>query len=379
MSEYIPRLREELVAAATREHAGQRRRRAVRPAHVAFAAAAAAIAASLVLAVSAIEVANDEQPVGTLPPGTALSYRVAPAPGDDGAAMAERAAEVLRARIAAAGIADARVTVVGDRVGVDANSADRAAIAALAAPGTLAIYDWEESVLGPDGRPAPGDDGVTGGPGAGQEASVSRYEAVLRAAKAQGTSGPPAFWLVDDAAREVLAGPQLSRDALDRESAPEGARVAEVPGGVRVVQAERSSPAAPGGWYALDDSAALGNADVADARAARDSMTGEPAAVFDFTPAGQRAFGELTREIAQRGADARRPGEDPIQAAQHLAMVLDDRLVAVPFINFQETPDGIDGKTGAQIQGGLSSQRAEQIAIILNTGPMPVALEPRSP
>jgi SecD/SecF fusion protein len=61
-----------------------------------------------------------------------------------------------------------------------------------------------------------------------------------------------------------------------------------------------------------------------------------------------------------------------------MAMVLDDQLVAVPFINFQDAPDGIDGRTGAQIQGGLSGQRAEQIAIMLNTGPLP-ALKPQSP
>jgi SecD/SecF fusion protein len=143
-----------------------------------------------------------------------------------------------------------------------------------------------------------------------------------------------------------------------------------------VVQADRMGP---GGWYALGDSAALGNADVARARATRDPANQEPVAVFDFTPAGRQAFSELTRAIAQRGADRQRPGEDPIRASQHMAMVLDDQLVAVPFINFQDVPDGIDGRTGAQIQGGLSGQRAEQIAIMLNTGPLPVALEPQSP
>jgi SecD/SecF fusion protein len=376
MSEYIPRLREELVAAAAREHAGQRRRLAVRPSRVALAVAVAAVAATFVLAVSAIEVADDK-PVGTLPSGTALAYRVAPAPGGDGAALAERAGEVLRTRVAEAGIADAQVTVSGDRIGVDADGADRASIAALAAPGVLGIYDWEASVLGPDGRPAPDDDSVTGGQGAGQQASVSRYEAVMRAAKARGSQGSTVFWLVDDGVREVLAGPRSSRAALTGGgSAPEGASVVEVPGGVRVVQAERMSP---GGWYAIGDGAALGNADVADARAARDPVTQDPAVVFDFTPAGQRTFSELTRAIARRGADRQRPGEDSIRAAQHFAIVLDDRLVSVPFIDFQDAPDGIDGRIGAQIQGGLSEQRAEQIAIMLDTGPMPVALEPQSP
>ncbi len=372
MSEYIPRLREELVAAAAREHAGQRRRLAVRPARVALVLAVAAVAATFVLAVSAIEVADDETPAGTLPAGTALTYRAVPPPGDDAAAMAERAAEVLRARIAAAGIADARVHVAGTRVGVEADSADRAPIAALAAPGELGIYDWEASVLGPDGRPAPGEDSVTGGQGAGQEASVSRYEAVLRAAKAEGTQGAPVYWLVDDVTREVLAGPRWSRDALTGgRSVPEGARVAEVPAGVSVVQA---GPSKHGGWYALDG-AAIGNADVSGARAARDPATREPIVAFGFTPEGQKTFGSLTREIAHRGADGLRPGEDPIRAAQHLAIVLDDRLLSVPFIDFRQAPDGIDGSGGAQIQGGLSGQRAEQIATILETGPMPVTLE----
>ena len=90
-------------------------------------------------------------------------------------------------------------------------------------------------------------------------------------------------------------------------------------------------------------------------------------------------FEALTREIAHRGQRLAVPGEDPLRAVQHLAIVLDDRLVSVPFIDFQQTPDGIDGTSGAQIQGGLSSQRAKQIATIHNTGPMPVTLEPDAP
>ncbi|HET8953900.1 MAG TPA: hypothetical protein VFN44_25480, partial [Solirubrobacteraceae bacterium] len=97
---------------------------------------------------------------------------------------------------------------------------------------------------------------------------------------------------------------------------------------------------------------------------------------FDFTPAGQRAFGELTREIAHRGADRRQPGEDVIRASQHLAIVLDDHLATVPFINPQDAPDGIDGRRGAQIQGGLTLDRAREIAAILDAGPLPATLEP---
>ncbi len=372
MSGYIPRLREELVAAAAREHAGQRRRVAVRPRRVGLVLAAAAMALAVVLAVGAIQVANDERPVVSLPPGTALSYRVTTVPGTDAASAAERSAKVLRARIGAAGISGATISVAGDRVGVDAAGADLATIEALAVPGRLAIYDWEASVLGPDGRPAPADESVTGGPAAGQAAAVSRYEAVVRASRAQGTQAPPAYWLVDDAARMVLAGPQWTRDALTGDDAvPEGAPVHEAPGGVRVVQGQ-----APDLWYALGDRAALGNADVAGARAARDPVNGDPIVAFRFTPTGLDAFTALTRDISRRGQAASRPGEDPVTVAQHLAFVLDDRIASVPFIHPREAPDGIDGSDGAQIQGGLSSQRAGQIATILDTGPMPASLTP---
>ena len=370
MSEYIPRLREQLVAAAAREQAGQRHRPRVRPRRVAVAFAAAAVLVVAVVAAVSIELPTDETPVAPVPAEAALAYRVMPVPGTDANAAAEASADVLRDRIAAAGIRGATVTVDGDRVGVDVDGAARGQVAALAVPGKLEIYDWEASVLGRDGRPAPADDGTTGGQDAGRGAAVSEYEAVRRAAKADRTAGPPAYWLVDTAQRLVLDGPAWSRDAL----AGRG-DVLEVPGGVRVVRAE-GVPAAADRWYALADGAALGNADVADARAGVDPATGEPIVTFDLTTRGQSAFSAVTREIARRGQATAVPGEDPMRAAQHLAIVLDDQIASVPFINYREAPDGIDGKGGAQIQGGLTSQRTRQIATILDSGPMPATLEP---
>jgi SecD/SecF fusion protein len=65
-----------------------------------------------------------------------------------------------------------------------------------------------------------------------------------------------------------------------------------------------------------------------------------------------------------------------MQALQHIAIVLDDRIASVPFIDFRQVPDGIDGREGAQIQGGLTPERTRQIAAILNSGPMPATLAP---
>ena len=370
MSEYITGLREELVKAAARERAGTRRRLPVRG--LAFAAAAAIVVVALVLAVRAIELPTDEQPALPGADRGALAYRAVPVPGNDGAEAAERSAAVLRDRLAAAGIADAKVEVSGDRVTVDAPPAARATVQALAVPGELGIYDWEVSVLGPEGRHWPARAQVTGGQDAGRSGAISHYEAVLRAAKADGTDGPPVYWLVDDALRDVLEGPQWSRDALG--PVPEGARVVQAPGGVRVV---RALAAGADRWYALADPPAVDNADVASATAVRDPVTNEPVVAFELTSHGREMFHALTREIAHRGADAHVPGtSDPMASAQHLAIVLDDELASVPFINHQEVPDGIDGSVGVSIEGGLSEARAREIAILLESGPMPATLVP---
>ena len=59
---------------------------------------------------------------------------------------------------------------------------------------------------------------------------------------------------------------------------------------------------------------------------------------------------------------------------QHLAIVIDDRIVTVPFINFRMAPEGIDGAKGVQISGGLTPETARQTAAIVSTGPLVGAL-----
>ena len=321
MTDYIPRLREELVAAATREQAGVRHRPRLRPQGLVPVLATAAVVAAVIVALLVVEFPRDETPVAPSPVAPALTYRVMPA------AAAQESADVLRERFAAAGIRGATVTVDGDRIRVDAGGAAPGAVAALTVPGELRIFDWEASVLGPSGRPAPGNAGVTGGQDAGRGGAVSRDEAERRAAKADSP-------------------------------------------GARVVRAEGGAA----GWYAIDLSAAIDNADIASARASRDPATGDPIVTLDFDAPGQRMFSALTRVVAQRGARTALPGET-MSAMQHIAIVLDDQVASVPFINFREVPDGIDGRDGAQIQGGLTLERTRQIATILESGPLPATLE----
>ena len=55
--------------------------------------------------------------------------------------------------------------------------------------------------------------------------------------------------------------------------------------------------------------------------------------------------------------------------------MVDDRILSVPFIDFREAPDGIDGAAGVQISGGLTPATARQLAALLSAGPLAADLE----
>jgi preprotein translocase subunit SecD len=303
-TDFIPRLRAELVRAAERRRSPWRRvLPALRP--MAAVAAVALVVVAVVIAVDRSGSRSGE-----------FEYTVA-------GAAAERAAEVMRERLAVAGVAGATVSVGSDgRLAIDAPPESRAAVAALTRPGEFAIYDWEASVLGPDGRPAALDEDVTGGADAGSSAAVPRAEAEARAA-----------------------------------AAPDGARVV------------RAREGGPDRWYALGGEPAVTSADVASAEPILDRQLMLPAVAIEFNERGQEAFSELTRGIAHRGADVRE--------WQHLVMVLDEEIVAVPYINYREAPDGIDGARGAQIPD-ISGQTGRWISAMLVSGPLPAELLPAS-
>jgi hypothetical protein len=319
-SDYIPRLRRELLRAGATEQTrwrGARVARGLRP--LAAAAAIALVAVAVVLAVPdrGSDETAVEQPAGTLH----LTYRV------PGAATAERAAQVMRERLAAAGIDDAGVSVSSSgSLTITAPAGAREDVTALSKRGRLAIYDWERSVLGPRGRPAPSSESVTGGQDAGRAAALTSAEAEERAAARAGAH--------------------------------------------RV----RALSIAPEGWFALGGAPALTNADLEHLDPAVDEQAQEPVVAIELTAPGQTAFRALTRELAQRGSARAANGVDSMEALQHFAVVLDDQIVSLPFIDFRQAPDGIDGSAGTQISGGLTPQTARQTAALLSAGPLPADL-----
>ncbi len=187
---------------------------------------------------------------------------------------------------------------------------------------------------------------------------------------------------------QLIAGPEFAKkdlfiSATGKKQDVKG-EVLTVPPGTVVVSELPSDEGgsviedAKPGWYALKDRPALSGSDITDPKQETDEI-GQPNVTFSFTDEGQQAFQAVTRQIAQRG-QARAIGPVTGQQAEELsgrfAVVLDNEVKTRPLINFAENPDGIDGRTGAQISGGFTSiQDAQDLATILQIGALPINLK----
>jgi preprotein translocase subunit SecD len=157
---------------------------------------------------------------------------------------------------------------------------------------------------------------------------------------------------------------------------PLQAEVLVVPSGTVVLQATAASASDARGFsdphsrfYVLSDHVALSGADISNPLPGTDP-TGRPSIGFSFTPAGSEKFLALTRTVARRGADV----SQAVPLTQHFAVALDDRLLALPGIDFKTYPNGIPGDHGADITGGFTVRSARDIATLLRFGALPVSL-----
>ena len=306
-----------------------------------------------------------------------------------------------------------------------ASAAQRARIISLITQSAqLGFYDWEANVVAPNGRTAAQDlqahdnsvltlsQGASGGPGTAGAGSMSLYDAVVLAANQAprsasrsmarmgpeyymfGAPGSPACAAAAAAAHTapvggthcLLAGPldppghasrQQATDALAAQLpagvSASGGQVLMVPQGTRVLQAvgptgaSFASPSAQ--FFVMRDDAALTGHDIRAAGAGADA-SGQPAVTLGFTPGGEGAFHSATRDIARRGADVSLVGES---LNQHFAVVLDNRLLTVPSIDFRQYPDGIQTDR-ADIAGGFTRQSAADLATQLRYGALPLTL-----
>src|SRR4051812_2715261 len=311
-----------------------------------------------------------------------------------------RTLDIMRDRVDQLGVSEPELQRSGaDQVVVslpDVKNQQRA-IEQVGTTAQMFFYDWEPNVLGENCKPNPTDQSTTGGSAAGQPGSgtLSFYDAVTRASKCPAKTGQntsedaPVYYAVDNKNKKVLSGPEATeKDARDAaaDDVKKGATLSEVvsvqPGTV-VVEAEYDADKKPkdpntAQYYVLNDNFALRGTDIKDPQQNFDNGTGgsgAPIVTFNFTDKGQKIWQSTTRKIVQRGQAQQLPGQDPQAAFQHFAVVLDGKLITVPYIDFQQNPDGIDGSNGSQIEGGFTITSAQNLASLLKSGALPIKLE----
>jgi len=329
--------------------------------------------------------------------GISLTYEAKPTRDAkvDGESI-QRTIDVMNERVNSLGVSEPEIQRSGPNQ-IDVSLPDvkdvRQAEQQVGTTAQLYFYDWEANVVGPDGKPQPYDNAVTGGQNAGKPGagSMSYFDAIKRASGFKPLDLPNSthnglFYGVDTKTRTVLCGPQEREvDAREvcRTLGKNPDKILEVPRGYIVVQAESSSTnkaselAARSAYFVLRDDPALSGKDIRDPKQdynTSPNSTGGPIVTFNFTGSGAKKWQQVTRAIAQFGQSRIGIG-DPRAAAGHFAIVLDNKLISVPLIDPQQNPDGISGENGSMIEGGFTLESAQRLANLIKTGALPLRLE----
>jgi SecD/SecF fusion protein len=340
--------------------------------------------------------------------------------------------ETIRKRTDALGVSEPEIQKAGNNqisIGLpDVANADRAE-EQVGTTAQLQFYDWEPNVIGPNGEPGSGDPNPSG-------RINGLYAAVKRASKGQpkaeetdippdapddltreqadrdNDTAPDRYYLFDPA-HNLLAGPDTACDELlqgyeeelpvsgkppaKREPTkgtecatelrklgsvgpPPGSIVIKVPQGIVVLEDEESTqdlgPESPQFYYVLEDDSELSGSDITNPEQNFDPNTQEPIVTMEFTDDGRKRFANVTKRIAERGASQiRAPGQPADAAFQRFAISLDNQIVSLATIDFEENPEGIDGRTGAQINGIGNLQDTQDLSESLRIGALPINLK----
>ncbi len=356
------------------------------------------------LAASAIVIATKPTVLGLdLRGGTQLVYQAEPTPQTPQVTpdAIDRAIDIIRTRTDKFGVSEPEISRVGTdgiQVGLPDVQNAQQAIDQIGTTAQLYFYDLEANIVPPPKKGLPANPATQPDPNPAATYTLPNlYDAVKFASKRRPecfqnkcTAQGRTFYLFDSKSHELKAGPaERQKDLFLRfrntHRKPPGTTILSVPQGTIVAAAPANpsltlSPAqiSNSPQYVLQDRPALNGTQIKNPQQSFDSLTNQPNVTFDFTDSGRTAFQDVTRTIAQRGAATAPPGTfssgQADQYSQHFAIVLDNQVFSNPIINFVDNPDGIDGRTGAQISGNFTIGSAQDLATILQTGALPVKL-----
>ncbi|HEX4464974.1 MAG TPA: protein translocase subunit SecD [Solirubrobacterales bacterium] len=376
------------------------------------------------IVVSGIVIANKPTKLGLdLKGGVQLVLQGRPTPQQptlDNGSM-EKAVDIIRSGCDQLGVSEIEVARVGSdqiQVGIPGATSVGKATECATKPARLFFFDWEPNLIGREfligGHPGkePPEGPIKDATKEWQEAGrlptkkenqqlivagafPTEYAAVKLASEQKPKPACPKcsssatyYLFANDKEHKLIDGPEYTKGDLfispsGRKRPENVGTVIKVPQGTIVVS-EKPQDAngqvlenAEPGWFALKDDPALSGTEITSPKQETDE-SGQPNVTFKFTDSGRQNFQEVTRQIAQRGA-ASAIGLSSSEAAAatsgHFAVVLDNEVKTRPIINYAENPDGIDGRTGAQISGGFNSiEDAQDLASFLQRGALPINL-----
>ena len=308
-----------------------------------------------------------------------------------------RSVEILRERVDRLGVAEPEIRKQGDdQIVIDLPGVKdpERVIGILGQTAQLELFDLEVNLAPPSnsgGFPSP---------------KQSLHE-LLAGQQALVDEGTETTWYLFDDKKKLLAGPVTDRDALlesdavdkagERGTLPKGWRTFGVPPKTVVVTCGIGEVVCPGAgvenpkqnfYYLFRYDPDNADPDkvapemtgehlkLAGTRQDFDTTTGEPIVTMQFTDEGAERFGEITNREADRGRLKQNiTGGDPQSSFQHFAIVLDRQIKSWPSIDFEQYPNGISGSNGAQITGIGSLEEAKDLALVLQSGALPVTFK----
>ncbi len=194
--------------------------------------------------------------------------------------------------------------------------------------------------------------------------------------------GPPNKYAKDTECKAEL-------EALGPGGPPDGSRVIKVPQGIVVVEAEPAPNQSERvhRFFVIEDDSELNGKEVKNPEQNFDPNTKEPLVTMEFTDKGREAFARVTKRLADRGRDCETlagvspdcpnvpQGSPPDDFFQRFAITLDNQIVSLATIDYQDNPEGIDGRTGASIENIGTIQQAQDLAESLRIGALPIDLK----
>jgi SecD/SecF fusion protein len=294
----------------------------------------------------------------------------------------DRSVEIMRSRVDKLGVTEPEIRKQGsDQIVIQLPGIrdPEAAAAIIGKTAQLELYDLETSLVGPSVS-------IRGEP---QEYG-SLYELLARVQAQADTGKPTAYYVFNTKTKRLVGGPFDTRAQAVKvaNQRPALRGVFAVPEGMVVVTCGQNAVVCPGArgagvapdrtYYYLfkydpPNVPQMTGEDLklSGTRADFDTSPGgggRPIVTMEFTGRGAGKFEEITRDEWIRGKLR--------QAPQHFAIVLDREIRTFPQIDYTDSrlSGGIGGGR-AQIEGLESINEAKDIAIVLQTGALPVNFE----